>query len=468
MSWRKGLVLGCLALFLFCGGGGAGLFFFLYQTFRGPTEAADRFLVLIGQDKAHDAYDMTAAGFRTGLDEPTFTTGVKQTGLGEYSAVSWSRWNSTNGVTTIEGAVTTRQATTIPVTLTLVEEDSRWKVLAMTPTPAASGSPVARGREREPQATTLSDNQRRIERAHDEAVHSVAFSADGTRVLSGGGPLVRLWDVESCQELARFEGHGAAVRAVAFADDGRRILTASEDQTLRVWDTGTRKELKSLQVLANPKGIVAFAADGRLALAGGLVDRTPGLWDVEAGKHLRAFDGTHVSGVYSLAFSPDGKRALSGGFDRAVRLWDVSTGKELRRFKAAAGMVEGSVNALIFSPDGRQAFLSGGVTPSPSLWEVERGEVVRLFKTTSEGTRSVAFSTDGTRVAAGSLEGPVRVWDAATGKELCQFKGHAGEVGAVAFSPDGRWVLSGGADRALRLWKLPPEAVPAAEQAGGE
>jgi WD40 repeat protein len=131
-------------------------------------------------------------------------------------------------------------------------------------------------------------------------------------------------------------------------------------------------------------------------------------------------------------------------------------------------MVEGSVNALAFSPDGRRAFLSGGVTPSPSLWDVERGEVIRLFKTASEGTRSVAFSPDASRVAAGSSEGPVRVWDAATGKELSRFKGHAGEVGAVAFSPDGRWVLSGGADRALRLWKLPSEAAPAADQAGGE
>src|SRR5262249_18582612 len=156
---------------------------------------------------------------------------------------------------------------------------------------------------------------------------------DGTRVLSGGGPVVRLWDVESCKELGRFEGHTVAVRAIAFAGDGKRILTASEDQTLRVWDIETRKELRSLQVLANPKGVVAFSADGRLALAGGLADRTPVLWDVEAGKHLRAFDGTHVWGVHSLAFSPDGKRALSGGSDRAVRLWDVATGKELRRLQ---------------------------------------------------------------------------------------------------------------------------------------
>jgi hypothetical protein len=153
MSWRNGLVLGCLGLSLLCGGGGAGLVFVLYQSFRGPTEAADRFLTLIGEDKTHDAYDMTADGFRKGLDESAFASGVKQTGLDEYAAVSWSSWNSENGITTIEGAVTTRKATTIPVTLMLVEEDGRWKVLGMTPTPTAPV--VIRGAE--PAAAQLPD-----------------------------------------------------------------------------------------------------------------------------------------------------------------------------------------------------------------------------------------------------------------------------------------------------------------------
>lgn len=474
MTLRKGLVLGCLALFLLCGGGGAGLVFVLYQSFRGPTEAADKFLALIGADKTHDAYDMTAAAFRNGLDERGFAAGVKQTGLADFAAVSWSSWNNDNGIATLEGAVTTRKATTIPVTLKLVQEDGRWKVLAMTPAPtppapvARNGGAAAADPDPGPPVAKLSETQRRVNRAHDDAVRSVAFSPDGKRVLSGGGTLVRLWDVESCEEVARFEGHTRQVCAVAFARDGRRVLTASHDQTVRVWDVETRKEQKSLQVLANPQGIVAFSADGRRALAGGLADRTPGLWDLEAGKYLRAFDGTHVSGVYSLAFSPDGTRALSGGFDRAARLWDVDSGKELRRFKVEAGVVEGSVYALAFSPDGKRAVLSGGITPCPSLWDVERGEVVRLFKPAAEGTRSVAFSPDGARIATGSAEGPVRVWDAATGKEFCRLTGHAGKVYAVAFSPDGHWVLSGGEDRTLRLWKLPTEAAPAPEPAGGE
>jgi WD40 repeat protein len=61
-----------------------------------------------------------------------------------------------------------------------------------------------------------------------------------------------------------------------------------------------------------------------------------------------------------VAFSADGRRALSGGADRAVRLWDVATGKELRRW---AGHKD-DVTAVLFAPDGRRALsasLDGGV-----------------------------------------------------------------------------------------------------------
>ena len=51
------------------------------------------------------------------------------------------------------------------------------------------------------------------------------------------------------------------------------------------------------------------------------------LWDIEAGKILRYFDQRNQ--YPEVAYSPDGKWALSGGEDNNVRLWDVETGKEL-------------------------------------------------------------------------------------------------------------------------------------------
>jgi WD40 repeat protein len=64
---------------------------------------------------------------------------------------------------------------------------------------------------------------------------------------------------------------------------------------------------------------IALSPDGRRALSGGF-DRTMRLWDVETGKQLGLFRG-HTDLVYDVAFSPDGQKALSSSFDMSLRLW---------------------------------------------------------------------------------------------------------------------------------------------------
>src|SRR5262249_33797533 len=108
---------------------------------------------------------------------------------------------------------------------------------------------------------------------------------------------------------------------------------------------------------------VAFSPNGRSALSASW-DGTVRLWDVETGKELRRFTG-HSGAVNEVAFSPDGQRALSGSSDRTMRLWEVETGKELRRF---AGQY-----VAAFSPDGRQAISSSGEDWMIRLWDLDSG-----------------------------------------------------------------------------------------------
>jgi WD40 repeat protein len=100
------------------------------------------------------------------------------------------------------------------------------------------------------------------------------------------------------------------------------VLTGSRDNTARLWDAATSREIRAFKGHGGSVYSVAFSPDGKRVLTGS-DDKTARLWDAATGKEIRAFMG-HGGPVYSVAFSPDGKRVLTGSWDKTARLWDVS------------------------------------------------------------------------------------------------------------------------------------------------
>ena len=191
---------------------------------------------------------------------------------------------------------------------------------------------------------------------------------------------------------------------------------------------------------------VAFSPDGTKALTGS-TDDTAKLWNVATGACLRTFTGPAYA-VYSVAFSPDGTKVLTGSNDKTAKLWDASTGSCLRTFTGHTAVV---CSVAFFPPDGTKV-LTGSQDATAKLWDTSTGACLRTFTGHASVVCSVAFSPDGTKVLTGSWDATAKLWDVATGACLRTFTGHAYDLESVAFAPDGTKVLTGGDDYTAKLW----------------
>jgi len=293
-------------------------------------------------------------------------------------------------------------------------------------------------------------------RGHQNWVCSVAFSPDGTRLVSGSADrTIRLWDVSTGECLETLSGHSNWVMSVAFSPDGTRLVSGSADRTIKLWDVSTGECLETLSGHGHGVWSVAFSPDGTRLISGS-ADRMLRLWDVSTGEALQTLKG-HEHGVWSVAFSPDGQLIASGSADQTVRLWDVSTGECQQTLVGHNNWVW----RVAFSPDGR-SLASGSADQTVRLWKVKRDtekdtktrQCLRVLSGHSNWVWSVVFSPDGNYLISGSEDRTLRLWSSRSGQCLKTLQGSSNWVWSVAFSPDGHTLASGQGDRLVHLWAM--------------
>jgi WD40 repeat protein len=152
--------------------------------------------------------------------------------------------------------------------------------------------------------------------------------------------------------------HARDVTSVAFSPDGTRVLSCSRDNTIKLWDAATGALIRTFEGHSSEVSSVAFLPDGAHLLTGGSDDHTIKLWDAATGALVRNFEG-QSDWVLSLAFSPDGAYVLSGSLDKTIKLWDTASGQLLHTFEGHSA----KVHSVAFSPDGARVLSGSGTLP---------------------------------------------------------------------------------------------------------
>ncbi|MBI3278602.1 MAG: hypothetical protein HYZ57_02040 [Acidobacteria bacterium] len=154
--------------------------------------------------------------------------------------------------------------------------------------------------------------------------------------------------------------------------------------------------------------------------------------------------------IFSLAFQPGGKMIALGGF-REVRLRETGSSKVVRTLGEHAD----AVRSLAFSRDGTLLAAAGGLPGRKGevrIWSVEDGKLQRTIEGHADCIYAAAFSPDARTVATSSYDKLIKIWEVASGRELRTLKDHIDAVYALAFTPDGTRLISGAADRTVKIW----------------
>jgi WD40 repeat protein len=148
-----------------------------------------------------------------------------------------------------------------------------------------------------------------------------------------------------------------------------------------------------------------------------------------------------------VVYSPNGRWVVTACWDSVIRIYDPAKADPIRESKGHAHRLR----AIALSHDGRW-MASTGLDRTVRLWSLETGTLARqLPKQSSDDWASVAFSPDGSLVAAGT-NGLVRIWNSKTGQSHVISTGE-GVVRSLAFSPN-RALLATASSDALRLWQV--------------
>lgn len=306
------------------------------------------------------------------------------------------------------------------------------------------------------------------EMSHGEQLKSLAFSRDGTRLLSVSGGYARVWDPQTGKPMSPRLQHGPTTRIeiACLSPDGTRLMTAAaeledprpgikitpvnapvpkvteEQSEVRVWDIKTGEMDLSLP---HPYYVqfAQFSPDGsHILTASVFLAGEAYVWRAKDGQRIGKPIKDALTGSIIAAFSVDGSRFVLNSWYEA-RVFETATLKQLQGVDDTA--YKSLPTAVAISPDGKTFFRTDQSTDARG-WDVATGKVIAGPMTGVTDLKEVAFSPDGRLMyVMSSAEWGGGMWDCRTGKRRWAAEDPVHYGHAALFMPDG-------SVRIIRTW----------------
>lgn len=257
-----------------------------------------------------------------------------------------------------------------------------------------------------------------LEKTIENQVHAQFIPGSNQYLTLDNAGKVTFWQLPIHLQVMSFQAKEA--ECIAITHNGK-LLLGMRNGDVEIWDLNLGREIEGLSMKRQHNRnveVLAVSADAVFALSGGRGERVF-LWKLEEEvdaptvpivlKENDGEDTTHAAGITALAFSPDGRRAFTGGRDRMIKVWEVPSGNYLQTIPTGE-----LVNDLAVSPDGGMLIFSSW-KKEVVLWDIDAAEAVGRYTGHSSFINALAYSADGKQFFSGGSDQDLRRWLSPTG-----------------------------------------------------